>query len=158
MKAEYINPFILAAREVLGVEINSPVSLGPMSLEVDELMAKEVKVHLGITGGLEGMVFYGMSSDTACELTSIMLGGEKIGEMNDTVQSAIAELGNVISGSASGLLEKAGFVTDITTPTVVIGAGAVVKTISLKPLLITLTTDVGEIVLVVALRQPGTKD
>lgn len=157
MKAEYINPFILSAREVLGIEINSPVSLGQMSLEDSKLMAKEVKVHLGITGGLEGVVFYGMSIDTACELTSIML-GEKIEEMDATVQSAIAELGNVISGTASGLLEKAGFITDITTPTVVIGSGAVIKTMSLKPLLITLTTDVGEIVLMVALRQPGNKD
>lgn len=157
MKAEYINPFILAAREVLGVEINSPVSLGPMSLEVSDLMEKEVKVHLGITGGLEGMVFYGMSASTACELTSIML-GDKIEEMNETVQSAIAELGNVISGTASGLLEKAGFNTDITTPTVVIGAGAVVKTVSLKSLLITLGTDIGDLVLLVALRQPRAKN
>ena len=156
MKAEYINPFIVAAREVLGVEINSPVELGPMSLENDALMQKEVKVHLGITGGLEGMVFYGLSIKTACELTSIML-DEKIEEMNETVQSAISELGNVVSGAASSLLERAGFNTEITTPTVVIGAGAVIRTVSLKSLLVTLTTDIGDLVLMVALREPMKK-
>ncbi|MFZ3171838.1 MAG: chemotaxis protein CheX [Carboxydocellales bacterium] len=156
MKAEYINPFIVAAREVLGVEINSPVELGPMSLENDALMQKEVKVHLGITGGLEGMVFYGLSIKTACELTSIML-DEKIEVMNEIVQSAISELGNVISGAASSLLEQVGYNTEITTPTVVIGAGAVIKTVSLKSLLVTLTTNIGDLVLLVALREPMKK-
>ncbi len=151
MKAEYINPFILAAREVLKLEINSPVTLGPMSLEQKELMTKEVKVHLGITGHLEGVVFLGLSVQSACEITSLML-GEQIMEMNETVHSAIAELGNVISGKASGVLEQEGYLTDITTPTVVVGIDAKISTMSLKPILITLTTNVGDLVLMVALR------
>lgn len=151
MKAEYINPFILAAREVLNIEIKSPVALGPMSLNEGDLMSKEVKVHLGITGNLEGVVFLGMSAQSACELTSIML-GEQVAGINEIVHSAIAELGNVISGKASGILEKQGFMTDITTPTVVVGIEAKISTTSLKPILITLTTDVGDLVLMVALR------
>lgn len=154
MKAEFINPFIIAARQVLNMEINSEVELGPLTLDPRPLTDKEVKVHLGLTGGLEGVVFYGLSVKSACAITSAMLGSE-LNEIDETVHSAIAELGNVISGRASGLLEQAGFNTDITTPTVVVGEGAKISTMALKPVLVTLTTNIGEIVMAVALREHG---
>lgn len=153
MKAEYINPFIIAARQVLVTEIGTEINIGQLSLDPAIMTDMDVKVNIGVTGTLEGIVFYGMSRKTACDITSTMMGGEPVAEVDEMVHSAIAELGNVISGVATGVFEGQGIRTDITTPTVVVGEKVAIKTMSLKPILVNLDCSYGKIILAVALRE-----
>jgi len=69
------------------------------------------------------------------------------------VESAIAEMGNVITGIASAELEKAGFHSTLAPPTVITGRGVVISTINIKRLQIPLKTEFGDIEVGVALRE-----
>ncbi|MDA8235796.1 MAG: chemotaxis protein CheX [Clostridia bacterium] len=152
MRAEFINPFITAAREVLKSEIRSEVQLGQLTMEQSAFQNTEVKVMISLTGELEGIVFYGLDKDTACNITSAMI-GEKVSQFDDMVNSAIGEMGNVICGRAGGIFEKVGYNTNISTPIVLIGQNAGITTFNLQPILVSLVTDAGTIVLWVSLRK-----
>ncbi|GAW27599.1 chemotaxis protein CheX [Carboxydocella sp. ULO1] len=151
MQAELINPFIIAAREVLQQEIGSDVQIGQLSLDNHLLTSREVKVNIAMTGDVEGLIFYGLDQHQACQLASLML-GEPIGEFNKIVYSAVAEMGNVISGIATRELERAGYTTDISTPVVLVGEQAKINLVGLTYLVVQLTTAVGPLTLLVALR------
>ncbi|MFZ5625938.1 MAG: chemotaxis protein CheX [Bacillota bacterium] len=151
MRAELINPFIIAAREVLQQEIGSDVQVGQLSLDNNLLTQREVKVNIAMTGDVEGLIFYGLDKAQACQLASLML-GEPIGEFNEIVYSAVAEMGNVISGIATRELERAGYITDISTPVVLVGEQAKINLVGLTYLVVQLTTAVGPLTLLVALQ------
>jgi len=103
---------------------------------------------------LEGLVFYGLDKDTACNITAAML-GEEVPHFNEMVHSAIGEMGNINSGRAGVILEGVGYSTNISTPIVLVGEKAMIKTFELSPLLVPLLTDAGTIKLWVSLRQPN---
>lgn len=151
LQAELINPFIIAAREVLQQEIGSEVQIGQLSLDNNLLTGREIKVNISMTGDVEGLIFYGLERHQACRLASLML-GEPIAEFNELVYSAVAELGNVISGIATRELERAGYITDISTPVVLVGEQAKINLVGLTYLVVQLSTAVGPLTLLVALR------
>jgi len=116
------------------------------------LVSDEVTVLIGVVGKAQGLVLYGMSEATALKLVSSMT-GEEVGTFDALAESAVAELGNVITGVASGELEKAGYSVKIAPPSVVVGKGSTISTLSIKRLVIPLETTQGEITMHVALRE-----
>lgn len=120
MDVKFLLPFIQAAAEVLTAEIGGPVERGDIALHRTAYTMNEVNVILTIVGRLQGVVIYGMSQATALGMVSQII-GEPMQEMDELVQSGIAEIGNVITGRASVLLASAGYVTNISVPTLVIG-------------------------------------
>jgi chemotaxis protein CheX len=78
--------------------------------------------------------------------------GEKIEELDGLAQSGIAELGNVITGRASMNLSKAGFESNISPPSLVIGSGASISTLDTPRLVVPLRTTYGEVMIHLALR------
>ncbi|HWH70368.1 MAG TPA: chemotaxis protein CheX [Candidatus Sulfotelmatobacter sp.] len=109
-------------------------------------------VLIGVVGRAQGLVLYGMSEKTAKGLVSSMT-GENIAVFDSLAESAVAELGNVITGLASGELERAGYPCKIAPPSVVVGKGTSISTLSIKRLVIPLQTRHGEIIVHVALRE-----
>lgn len=152
MKAEFVNPFVTAAFQVLQTETRSEVSKGSVTLQDSPLVSDEVTVLIGVVGRAQGLVLYGMSEKTAKGIVSAMT-GESIAVFDSLAESAVAELGNVITGLASGELEVAGYPCKIAPPSVVVGKGTSISTLSIKRLVIPLTTRVGEIAVHVALRE-----
>ena len=152
MRAEFINPFITAAREILKSEIKSEVQLGQLTMDQNIFQNNQAKVMISVTGQLEGIVFYGLSEETACNITAAMI-GEPISQFNDMVNSAIGEMGNIISGRAGVIFEGMGYNSNISTPIVLMGSNANVSTLDLQPVLVPLVTDAGTIILWVSLRQ-----
>jgi chemotaxis protein CheX len=152
MKAEFVNPFVTSAFQVLQTETRSEVSKGAVSLEDSPLVSDEVTVLIGVVGRAQGLVMYGMSEKTAKAIVSAMT-GETVAVFDQMAESAIAELGNVITGLASGELERAGYPCKIAPPSVVLGKGTSISTLSIKRLMIPLQTKLGDITVHVALRE-----
>lgn len=152
MKAEFVNPFVMSAFQVLQTETRTAVTQGAVSLAESPLVSDEVTVLIGVVGRAQGLVLYGMSENTAKAIVSAMT-GENVQVFDSMAESAVAELGNVITGLASGELERAGYPCKIAPPSVVAGKGTSISTLSIKRLVIPLETKLGSITVHVALRE-----
>ncbi|PKM42559.1 MAG: chemotaxis protein CheX [Firmicutes bacterium HGW-Firmicutes-8] len=154
MKVEVISPFVTATIKVLETETGRsvPVEKGPLTIESTAHTCQDCTVLIGVIGAVQGIVMYGMSERTCKNIVSALL-NERVVVFNEMVESAIAEMGNVITGIASADLEKAGFPSTLAPPTVISGRGVVISTINIKRLQIPLLTEFGEIEVGVALRE-----
>lgn len=154
MKAEFINPFIVATTEVLNQELGRPIKIdkGPLAFLESYYTSMDVTVVIGVTGAVQGVVMYGISERTAKNIVSGML-GKPVPIMDRMVESAVAELGNVITGIASAGLEKAGYPCTLAPPTVIVGRGVMISTVNIKRIQIPLATEVGDMEISVALRE-----
>lgn len=154
VKAEFINPFIIATTEVLKQEMRRPIQIdkGPLAIMESSYTGNDITVMIGVTGAVQGIVMYGMNERTVKNIVSGIL-GEPVPVMTPMVESAIAEMGNVITGIASRELEKAGYPCTIAPPTVISGRGVMISTINILRLHIPLSTEFGEIEVSVALRE-----
>ncbi|MHB9093153.1 MAG: chemotaxis protein CheX [Eubacteriales bacterium] len=154
MKAEFINPFILATTEVLSQEMGRSLVIdkGPLALQESYYTSMDVTVMIGVTGAVQGIVMYGLTERTAKNIVSGIL-RQPVPIMDRMVESAIAEMGNVITGLASRGLENAGYPCTLAPPTVITGRGVMISTINIKRLQIPLATEFGDIEISVALRE-----
>ena len=153
MKAALANPFLSAAIHVVESETGVKVErAGDLSVRQSRKVGHEITVLIAVTGAAEGVVLYGMSEDTGKQIVGRIL-GEAVTEFDDMAESGIAELGNVITGRASHLLEEAGYQSTISPPTVIRGAGTEISTLDLPRLVVPLATEVGAIQIAVALRE-----
>ena len=118
MKIEFLPLFVQSAVSVLNELGISEVNPGEAGLAGQPHNGSGIVVRVGITGQLAGHVSYDLSTDTATAIAGVML-ERKILQYDSTVQSAITELGNMISGRAMGSLGKEGYKVDITPPVIV---------------------------------------
>lgn len=151
MKVEYIQPFISAAIDVIKAELGMDATLGELAAEKNSSTTQEVTVLIGVTGQVEGIVLYGISKPMASEIV-LLLTGERHPVFDDVVESAVAELGNVISGRALAHFEEQGVQCRISPPTVIVGRGTIISTVDIKRLLIPLNLPIGQLQVSVALR------
>lgn len=154
MKVEFISPFVTATIKVLETETGRavPIDKGQLTIESTSHTCQDVTVLIGVIGAVQGIVMYGMSERTAKNIVSTML-NQRIVIFSEMVESAVAEMGNVITGLASSELEKAGYPSTLAPPTVISGRGVVISTINIKRLQIPLKTEFGDIEIGVALRE-----
>ncbi len=121
MDVSYINPFVEAVDSVFTTMLN--VKPQRNGLKVGDGVAKGPLVTsiVGLSGQVSGVVALRFPPETALKLAGRMLGTEMTA-VNDEVTDAVAELANMVAGSA-----KAKFHHDppleLGLPTVVEGAG-----------------------------------
>ncbi|MFM9280031.1 chemotaxis protein CheX [Paenibacillus jiagnxiensis] len=118
MKAEVINPFLESARNVIEQLIQVSPSTGSLAVKNVELIDDHIWIMIGMTGQMSGNVMFGLHEQVALRIVSLMMGGFVLTEMDEMGQSAISELGNMISGNASTILSNQGVTVDITPPQV----------------------------------------
>lgn len=152
LKAEFVNPFLSAAFHVLEQEIRCQVKKGVVRVDDTALASDEVTVLVGVAGEVKGVVMYCMTERTAKAFVAAMT-GETVPVFDKVGESAVAEMGNVITGLASGLLEKAGYRCNISPPSVITGRGVVISTVAIKRLIIPLETAMGSVIIHVALQE-----
>lgn len=154
-----MNPFIEAAIEVLKAECNVTVNRGNLTLQKSSMTTNDVTVVLSLIGEVQGVVLYGLSKDTALSLVSRVL-DQEFTEFDSLAQSGTAELGNVITGSATIKLSKAGITSNISPPTLIQGKGIMISTLDFGRIVVPLVTEAGEILVHLALREspPGMQD
>jgi chemotaxis protein CheX len=151
MNVQYINPFVIAASTVLEMVLGHPAKKGDIYLQSEASTNHQCNVVLGITGQVQGQVIYGMSTVTADRIVSTML-GQQIKIFDQLAASAIGELGNMISGHAMGHLHEAGWICDITPPTIIRATNVKISTISIPAVVIPMTVQQGEISITVGLQ------
>ena len=151
MRVEHINPFLTGACSVLEAVLGEmPVKTG-ISAQPAAFTSEQCNVVCGVTGQAQGQVIYGMSLSVADKIASHML-GEPIKTFDALAASAIAELGNMISGSAMGQLSDAGFICDITPPAIIRGSKVEISTLNIPSVVIKLGTNMGPLSITVGLQ------
>jgi chemotaxis protein CheX len=151
MKAEFVNPFVQAATEVLESELGGEARRGSLRLQKSAFTTDEITALVGVTGTVSGMVLYSMSESTALGIVSRLM-GQQFDEFDAMAQSGIGELGNVITGRAGVLLSEAGYPSNITPPALVVGKGTMVTTLDLNRLVFPLETEAGSLEIQVVLK------
>jgi chemotaxis protein CheX len=152
VNANFVNPFIEAAYEVLEAELGTTVRRGHLSLEHSGCTTDDVTVLISLVGRAQGVVLYGMSEATAMAIVSRIL-GQPFDTFDELAQSGIAELGNVITGQAGQRLAAAGFESNLSPPTLILGQGTTISTLDVQRLLVPLLTELGKLQIHLALRE-----
>lgn len=152
MRVEHIQPFVSAAAFVLKQELKADVDRGEMYIAETDYTTKEITVLIGVTGELEGTVLFGTTEEMAMNIVYELTGERKV-FYDETSESAIAELGNVISGRATALFEDQGVRCTISPPTVITGRGTIISAVNMTRLIIPLRTPLGELDIAVSLRE-----
>lgn len=151
MRAEFINPFLQAATEVLETELGSAPRRGSVGLQRSAYTSDEVTAVVAVTGSIAGVVMFAMTEATARAMVSRMM-GQDFEEFDALAQSGIAEIGNVITGRAAVLLSEAGFPSDLAPPMLLVGRNTLISTLDVQRLVIPIETDLGKVEIQVALK------
>lgn len=77
-------------------------------------------VILGLIGEIRGNVIYSMTEECANGIAALMMGME-LPTFDEMAQSAVSELTNMLTASASTELANTGITIDISTPTLMTG-------------------------------------
>lgn len=149
MKVEFVDPFVRAGFSVIESLIQDKPDRGALSMRSASFTTQQVTILVGVNGAAAGVVLYGMSLVTAQKIASAMT-QQTIREMDDLAWSAIAELGNMITGNAVQHLYTTGYDCQITPPSVLRGLNIEVST-SVPALVVPMTTKLGRIEINVAL-------
>ncbi len=143
LKAGLVNPFLESAYRFLQDELKVEVTRGQLRLESSKATSGEVNVAIGVAGEAEGIVLYSMSEKAAKQIAAILI-GEPVPVFQELAESAIAEMGNIITGQAAAGLEGYGYQCNLTPPTwPVAGKGVVISTVDIQRLVIPLELSVG---------------
>jgi chemotaxis protein CheX len=152
MRVEYINPFVTASFSVIETVLGARPDKGELALRSSIFTSQQCNVITGVTGRVEGHVVYGMTLLTADKIASKML-GQPVRTFDQLAASAIAELGNMITGNAMALLSEAGFVCDITPPSIVRGSRIKISMLDIPALVVPICLEAGIIELTVSLQE-----
>lgn len=127
MKVEYVTPFVAGSIAVVKMLLGTSPDRGKLAARPQMFTAQQLNIVCGITGDITGQVIYGMSMKTANLIASKMI-GQTVTTFDQLAASAIAEMGNMISGNSATLLTQQGFVCDITPPTIIKGTNVRITT------------------------------
>jgi len=152
VKAEFVNPFLLATQDVFDRMLGLKIEKGKLELKEDLIAGKEANVLISIVGSLLGAVVYSFPKATALEIVKIMSGME-LDELDVFVTSALGEIGNIISGNAVSYLEKANYQCNIAPPQIILGENKSISMAAPKSLLIPIKTTAGDFEISVALKE-----
>jgi len=122
MNVAFINPFIESTLQSLEMMANITAEKIGLTLKQDLITTYDISAIIGITGDTSGSIIVSFPAPLACRIAGNMI-MEEIPEMNQSVEDAIGEIGNIVVGSARRLLVEDGFSLSISIPTVVVGKG-----------------------------------
>lgn len=144
MKDEFVRPFMDAVDRVIKTEAKMDIKPGNISLQQATYTSKDVTVMVGVMGEVQGTVLYGMDEKTAIEMVAQILKVE-YNKFDWFAASLVKEICNIITSMASVDIEKLGYGSKITPPTLICGAGVKISTFNLQRLLIPFDTNLGPI-------------
>lgn len=120
MKAELVNPFITATKNVLETMAFIQVTPGKPYLKKEATATGDVSSIVGLTGSPNGSFSISFEKNIILKIVSNMF-GEDITELNEDVAEASGEIANMVSGQARQELEVDGYLFDGSIPSVVTG-------------------------------------
>lgn len=135
MRVEYINPFVSAAYSVLQMVLGVEPEKGQLAMRPGIFTSQQCSIVMGVTGKVEGTAIYGMTLATADKIASHMI-GQPIRTFDALAASAIAELGNMITGNAASLLSEKGYTCQISPPSIIRGSNVKISTVNTPALVV----------------------
>lgn len=119
MKTKYASIIIESFDTIIGSFTSKQI----ISVNIDYLSPKlamqDILVMIGIIGDLNGQIYMSMNSKAGRFLTSELLGGMEIKEVDEMVFSAVSELCNMVMGNACSNIGFANRQIEITPPIVI---------------------------------------
>jgi chemotaxis protein CheX len=149
MDVKYINPFVVAIKNIFKTMIDVPFKLGNPTLKKDRTPSFEVSSIIGLSGNVSGCVVINLSTPVALQLVSALLGDE-VTEIDEDAIDAIGEIANMIAGNAK--TDFPGENNAISVPSVVTGKHEVAYPSGLPIIAIPCETDAGQMVVEVAIK------
>lgn len=155
MKAELINPFLHATKNVLETMCQTPVQAKKPHLKDNTLSYGEVTGIIGMTSKeTAGCMIISFSEKCILQVVANMLMEPPKEKVDEEIVDAVGELTNMICGGAKAQLAKLNYTFDLATPTMVIGTGVEISYHSNAPtIVIPFTTEYGTFVVEANLEQ-----
>lgn len=122
MDSKIANQFIIAATSIFK-KVGS-ITLKKVGLEYfpkGTKISAGIATILGITGDYKGQFIIILDEEIALKIATAILMGVPVTSYDEIAESAVCEIGNMIGGEASRLLQEGGNVCDLTVPSVVRG-------------------------------------
>lgn len=155
MRAEFVNPFVQAATDILEDELGAEVDRGSARLQKSAYTTTEVTALIEVAGQVEGLVLFTMNLATALSITSTLLGREVL-ELDVAAQDSLRVLEEQITKKASELLSEAGYVSTMAPPALIQGTGVMLTTLDLNRLIVPLAMGENVVEIQVMLRESAT--
>jgi len=108
MRMELIQPFINAADAVLADSLESPTSIGNLSMEEEAYRRKGVAALIVVSGDIEGRIIFDVDPPAAMYVARKMA-GEELPQSEDLMRETVCELANQVIGNAITSLNDQGF-------------------------------------------------
>ncbi len=142
MKADYVNPFYLAAHDVFETMLDLQPERGELKIIEDLVSGGDANVIIGLTGNLSGTIIYSFPKEMALGIVKSMSGME-MEQLDSFVTSALGEMANIISGNAVTYLNDANYDCDIVPPQIIIGVNKSVSMATQRAMVLPLKTEMG---------------
>jgi chemotaxis protein CheX len=153
LRVEYVEPFVSGMVAVLRQEAKLIATRASLQIAETAYTTREVTVMIGVTGDIRGLVMYGLSKTTAIGIASRML-DEPVTDLHDMAQSALAEMGNMVTGQAAIALAQRGITANICPPGLLLGSGVVISTFEGRHrLVVPFDTELGQVTADLAIEQ-----
>ncbi len=136
MKAEYVNPFITAATNVLKTMAQTNPVPGKPELKKGKATWGCVTGVIGMAGpSVSGNMVLSFDKESILEIVSKML-METFPEISDDVMDAVGEITNMITGGAKKEFSDMGLSFEMATPIMVKGQGVEIQQLANTPTLV----------------------
>jgi chemotaxis protein CheX len=108
MRMELIQPFINAADAVLADSLESPTTIGSLSMDEEAYRRKGVAALIAVSGDIEGRIIFDVDPKTAMRVAS-RFAGQELPDSEDTMRETVCEIANQVIGNAVTSLNDQGF-------------------------------------------------
>ncbi|OGR00736.1 MAG: chemotaxis protein CheC [Deltaproteobacteria bacterium RIFOXYD12_FULL_55_16] len=154
MKAEFINPFLTAAKNVLETMAQLPATPQKPRLKDGTTSYGEVTGIIGMSSAeITGSMIVSFSEKCILKIVANMLMEEAKTKIDDEVVDAVGELTNMICGGAKAQLAKLDHKFDLATPNMIVGKDIEISYYSTAPtIVIPFETEAGSFVVEANLR------
>lgn len=137
MKVEFINPFLISAKNVIETMCQMHAAPQRPSLKTDRLTYGDVTGVVGMTSGkVSGCMVLSFEKGCILQIVANMLMEDPKGKIDADIVDAVGELTNMICGGAKAQLSKLDQTFDMATPSMVIGKGIPLQYYSDSPTLV----------------------
>ena len=153
-KAEYVNPFVEAGINVIQEVSGISFRRGHLSFRRNAAPSYDVSIVVGVYGYLSGQVVYSMGKEVAVRLVTKMLAEMGPDKMKELFTDALGELANMITGTATSILNnREDLALMVTTPAIITGSDINVSFASKPTIVLGLYSQCGPIEINIALEK-----
>jgi chemotaxis protein CheX len=152
MKAEYVNPIVQAAYDVLEEVLGTDISRRKLNKHADVLPLHRITVLAGLNGVLEGFVLLSMPLNVVLSIAAV-ISAEEVAALDEVAQAAVIGLMDTVMQEAVQRLQEADVDVAAAPAALFWGQGVQLSCAEIEAAVIPLQMPLGTVELTVALRE-----